>query len=153
MSDTPETNALVDKFSGKSVTMKELQEWISLAEKLEKERDAARKQVAQLLAANERQMRSIFKYREICHAHANEAVRARDEAKRLRDLLRVSKCPNCDGSGVIPVQTSARQLVTREMALDACCPELEGTLYSDDEWEQQPCQWCEEKSKLLKEGT
>lgn len=49
-------------------------------------------------------------------------------------------CPNCDGLGVIPVQTRVRQYVTREMALDACDPSLEGSLYSDDEWEAQPCE-------------
>ena len=64
-------------------------------------------------------------------------------------LLRVAKCPNCDGSGAIPRQTSSRQLVTREMASDACCPEMEGSLYSDDEWELEQCQWCYERHGLL----
>lgn len=66
------------------------------------------------------------------------------------DLLRLAKCPNCDGSGAIPVQTSHRQYVTREMALDACCPEMEGSLYSDDEWDYEPCQWCDERSRIIK---
>ena len=65
-------------------------------------------------------------------------------------LLRVAKCPACDGSGVIPVQTCARQCVTREMAMDAGCPEMEGSLYCDDEWEPQQCQWCDERDQLLK---
>ncbi len=67
------------------------------------------------------------------------------------ELLKVAKCPCCDGSGAIAVQTSSRQLVTREMAYDAGSPEMEGSLYSDDEWEQQQCQWCEEKTTLLAE--
>jgi hypothetical protein len=37
------------------------------------------------------------------------------------------------------------------MASDACCPEMEGSLYSDDEWEQQQCQWCDEKNRLIAE--
>jgi len=35
-----------------------------------------------------------------------------------------------------PVQTSCRQYVTRDMAIDAGDREFEGSLYSDDEWEQ-----------------
>ena len=66
-------------------------------------------------------------------------------------LLTVAKCPCCDGSGSIAVQTSSRQLVTREMAMDAGEPAMEGSLYSDDEWEQQQCQWCDERKTLLAE--
>jgi DnaJ-class molecular chaperone len=66
-------------------------------------------------------------------------------------LLKVATCPNCDGSGSTAVQTSSRQFVTRDMASDACCPEMEGSLYSDDEWEQQQCQWCDEKNRLIAE--
>ena len=42
-----------------------------------------------------------------------------------------------------PEQTSARQYVTHEMALDAGQPEREGELYSDDEWQQTcpPLNW------------
>ena len=68
-------------------------------------------------------------------------------------LLRAAKCPNCDGSGSIPRQTSSRQLVTREMASDAGCPEMEGSLYSDDEWELEQCQWCDELHRLLERYT
>jgi len=65
-------------------------------------------------------------------------------------LLKVAKCPACDGSGVIPVQTCVRQYVTRDMAMDAGCPEMEGSLYCDDEWEPQQCQWCDERNTLLR---
>jgi hypothetical protein len=37
------------------------------------------------------------------------------------------------------------------MALDAGEPSMEGSLYSDDEWEQQQCQWCDEKNRLISE--
>lgn len=60
-------------------------------------------------------------------------------------LLEIARCPNCDGGGA--VQTGQRQLVTHDMALDAGCPEMEGSLYSDDEWSQ--CQWCAEKDVLI----
>ena len=64
-------------------------------------------------------------------------------------LLTIAKCPCCDGTGATAVRTSSRQLVTREMAMDAGEPAMEGSLYSDDEWEQQECQWCDEKKTLL----
>src|SRR5207237_96201 len=35
-----------------------------------------------------------------------------------------------------PVQTSERQYVTRDMANDAGDPSMEGSLYSDEEWQQ-----------------
>ena len=69
---------------------------------------------------------------------------------QLETLLKVAKCPNCDGSGGIPKQVSARTYVTREMAMDAGSPEMEGSLYSDDEFEMEQCQWCYERNQLLK---
>ena len=68
-------------------------------------------------------------------------------------LLRTAKCPNCDGTGCIPRQISSRQRVTREMASDAGCPEMEGSLYSDDEWVSEQCQWCDERNRLLEQYT
>lgn len=43
----------------------------------------------------------------------------------------------------MPVQTSHRQEITRDMAIDAGDRSLEGQLYSDDEWEQNapPLDW------------
>lgn len=73
------------------------------------------------------------------------------ENKQLKSLLEYAKCPNCDGSGCIPYQTSSRQYVTRDMAIDAGDPTLEGALYSDDEWEAEQCQWCYEREQILKE--
>jgi hypothetical protein len=74
-----------------------------------------------------------------------------DYFRKLKGLLSVAKCPNCDGSGVTQIQTSCRQYVTSEMAMDAGCPEMAGSLYSDDEWELQQCQWCDERKQLLTE--
>jgi hypothetical protein len=42
----------------------------------------------------------------------------------LRALLRVAKCPNCDGSGSIPHQVG------------------------EGEWEQEQCQWCDERAAI-----
>src|ERR1035441_10501822 len=64
-------------------------------------------------------------------------------------LLKVATCPNCDGSGATAEQRSSRQLVTREMAMDAGCPEMEGSIAPDEEWEQVQCQWCDEKFKVI----
>ena len=49
------------------------------------------------------------------------------------NLLEMAICPNCDGSGAIPHQVSSKQYVSRDMALDAGQPELEGSLYSNDQ--------------------
>ena len=49
-----------------------------------------------------------------------------NEIKRLQGLLKVAKCPNCDGSGAMPHQVA------------------------DGEWEAEQCQWCDE-TKGLKE--
>lgn len=75
------------------------------------------------------------------------------ENEILRGLLAQAKCPNCDGSGVIPHQVSSRQYVTRDMAIDAGDPALEGSLYTDDEWEAEQCQWCYEREQVLKEDS
>lgn len=72
--------------------------------------------------------------------------------KELEELLKIAKCPNCDGSGCIPHKVSERQYVTRDMALDACDESLEGSLYSDEQWEAEQCQWCFEKDQVLKEN-
>ncbi len=48
------------------------------------------------------------------------------EIERLQGLLKVAKCPNCDGSGAMPHQVA------------------------DGEWEAEQCQWCDE-TKGLKE--
>ncbi len=71
-----------------------------------------------------------------------------EEIERLQGLLKVAKCPNCDGSGCIARQVSSRQYVTRDMAIDAGDESLEGSLYSEDEWEQEQCQWCDEVKAL-----
>ena len=81
---------------------------------------------------------------------SDRAVDLLAENKMLKDLLRHAICPNCDGSGSIPHQTSSKQYVTRDMAIDGGDPNLEGSLYSDDEWEAEQCQWCYEKDQLLK---
>lgn len=46
------------------------------------------------------------------------------------------QCPECGGSGQVPV---GEHHVTREMALDAGCPEMEGTFY---EVEYDRCALC-----------
>ena len=75
----------------------------------------------------------------------------KDENETLKGLLKMSNCLDCDGSGAIQRQTSSREYVTRSMALDAGDPELEGSLYSDDNFEIEQCRWCYEKNQILKE--
>ncbi|MFA7219493.1 MAG: hypothetical protein WC119_03245 [Synergistaceae bacterium] len=71
------------------------------------------------------------------------------EIEVMKKLLSTAICPNCDGSGAIPVQVSCREYVSHEMAMDAGCPEMEGSLYSDDEWQQVECEWCATKRQIL----
>lgn len=68
----------------------------------------------------------------------------------IKNLLEMAVCPNCDGSGAVQRQVSDRQYVTRDMALDAGDPSLEGSLYSE-QWEVEQCQWCDEKNQVLKD--
>ena len=77
---------------------------------------------------------------EYCTDDARQAWNTRAQDKLLDDMaeiLKVSKCPNCDGGGAIG-------------------HEVENYMYSDSgepipnhytEWEQ--CQWCYEKEDLL----
>ena len=65
------------------------------------------------------------------------------------ELLRVAKCPNCDGSGVIQIQGSEGHEVSREMAIDAGDPTLEGSRIGGSDFEIEPCQWCECRKELL----
>ncbi len=67
------------------------------------------------------------------------------------NLLEMAVCPNCDGSGCIPHQVSSKQYVTRDMAIDGGDSALEGSLYSEDQWEAEQCQWCYEKNMILKD--
>jgi len=76
-------------------------------------------------------------------------VRSDDLLDSAIGLLRVAICPACDGSGVVPVQVSARQYVTQEMASDAGQPEMAGSLYCDDEWEPQQCEWCDVRQRVI----
>ena len=45
--------------------------------------------------------------------------------EKLEELLQLAKCPDCDGSGSIPHQ------------------------FMDGEWDQQQCQWCDERNKMI----
>ena len=81
---------------------------------------------------------------------ANEHHALVDKVERLREALKIAKCPNCDGSGTIAKQTRQREYVSRSMALDAGDPSLEGLLCCEDEWDFEQCQWCHEKEEALK---
>jgi len=80
-------------------------------------------------------------------------VELQAENKRLKGLLGMAVCPNCDGSGSIPHQVSSETRVSRDMALDAGMPELEGSIYTPDEWEAEQCRWCYERNEALKGQT
>lgn len=54
-----------------------------------------------------------------------ENARLRDELEFCKQLLSASKCPNCDGSGMILHK------------------------YGYNEYEQEQCQWCDARSHAL----
>lgn len=92
--------------------------------------------------------RVIEKYYEAC----NIINYLTTKNKKLAELLIHVKCPNCDGSGVIQHECYPAQYVTREMALDAGQPELEGSQYSPSGVNIEQCQWCAEKEQILKDS-
>lgn len=71
------------------------------------------------------------------------------ERERLAELLAVARCPACDGSGVLVTGGREVEYVSRDMAVDAGDPSLEGSIYRESEPEISQCQWCHEKSALL----
>lgn len=78
-----------------------------------------------------------------------ENAELREKGREAIGLLEVAKCPNCDGSGIIPIQTKQEYRVSRDMASDAGDASLEGSLYQQEEWEPSPCEWCEKRKALL----
>ena len=66
----------------------------------------------------------------------------REFVERL--LAQGKECPNqdCNNQGFTVKQISERHYITQDMALDACEPQMEGQLYSDDEFEQEQCEFC-----------
>lgn len=82
-----------------------------------------------------------------------EAEQQRDAFKaaadRLAGLLSIAECPACDGSGVIVGESHPTEYVSREMALDAGDPSLEGSIYRTGDAEVSQCQWCDERKQSL----
>ncbi len=66
-------------------------------------------------------------------------------------LLRVAKCPNCDGCGFTVELRGHTEYVSRDMARDAGDLSLEGSVYSQPEPEQVQCQWCAERDQVIEE--
>ena len=69
--------------------------------------------------------------------------------KDLVKLLKMAKCPDCDGSGIVITKTRDRQYVSRDMAIDAGDRALEGALCQDEEFDYCQCQWCYEKKAII----
>lgn len=84
-----------------------------------------------------------------CFAKGKASVVSSALLARAVELLKMAKCPECDGSGAIPVRMG-EHFVTHEMALDAGEPAMEGQSMGV-EWGAQQCQWCDEKNQLLAE--
>lgn len=76
-----------------------------------------------------------------------QRTRLRELLGPVERLLQDAKCPECDGSGGVSVPIG-EHFVSREMALDAFCPEMEGSS-SGIEYEHRACQWCHERNEQL----
>ena len=72
-----------------------------------------------------------------------------EEIGTLKGLLSMVNCPDCDGSGCMMHQVSEAQYISKYMAMDAGDMDLEGQLFSEEEWEQEQCRWCYEKKRIL----
>lgn len=80
-----------------------------------------------------------------------ELERVKAESERLRGLLSVAICPNCDGSGAI-VTIGVRTVAVccgQPLSTGECCgnPDPAPEQYQDVE----QCQWCYEKALPHKE--
>ena len=64
----------------------------------------------------------------------------------------VQLCPACDGTGRVMGHYRPTLYVSREMALDAGMPEIEGAVYAEESTEAEMCEYCEGTGKL-KDGT
>ena len=81
--------------------------------------------------------------------HALPALLAlADGADKIVDVLRAAACPNCDGSGAKVVPGGFHGLVSREMAIDAGDPDMEGMPYGESEPQLEQCQWCAERNDI-----
>lgn len=67
-----------------------------------------------------------------------------DEGKVRRIINLAKDCPDkeCNNQGYTVIQSRDREYITKEMASDGCCPEMEGSIHCDEEFEQVQCQWC-----------
>lgn len=58
------------------------------------------------------------------------------------------KCPVCKGDGCLYNGERQEERVTRDMALDACDPTLEGSVYREAEPEFVACQLCDGSGEI-----
>lgn len=69
-------------------------------------------------------------------ARAIEAASFEDVSLLIVGLSRLEQCPACEGSGRMPI---GEHFISREMALDACEPAMEGMSMGI---EYGPCEEC-----------
>ena len=96
----------------------------------------------------------VQKYCRICHKLECDCLiksmegmvieSSKDE--RLRELLKMAKCPDCDGSGTIVDEV----IVTRVRSVLDEDGEQIGVPYPETEPELTPCQWCYERKIATK---
>ena len=67
---------------------------------------------------------------------------AEREIKPLIELLKMAKCPNCDGSGAI-----AHKIAVSKIAPDPNTGEP--IMISDEDIDFEQCQWCYERDKYI----
>jgi DnaJ-class molecular chaperone len=59
------------------------------------------------------------------------------------EMTEENECPACNGTGAVTVLVRQRQYVSRDMAHDAGFPEMEGSVYTDEDFDYEPCPDCD----------
>ena len=67
------------------------------------------------------------------------------ENERLRKLLGMAHCPNCDGSGAIVHQFLVPACCGNYLSTGECC----GNAAPEEAQEVEQCQWCAEQKAIL----
>lgn len=80
---------------------------------------------------------------------AEKTLTVERENTKIKELLSVALCPNCDGSGATVEMIQQAEYVTQEMANDAGQPERAGERLRDNQYAQVECEWCHCKKALL----
>ena len=154
MSDTPRTDAFE-----RDTTAINGAKALAFARELERENTRLTTALAEVNARMEEAERSLYLWlsaeeaknealaAELAEAQRNKVEQARHcqeltaQLIEARELLRVAKCPQCNGSGV--VEYGLRPVCCGNARGNECCGDPIG------EPDIGPCQWCDERDHAI----